>query len=196
MYVLWIAQKSFEGQVVFITGAGSGIGRLLALRFADLGARLALADLNEVAVTAVAAEAQALGAEARAYALDVTRKEHVAEVMRAAAHDLGDVDVLINNAGVVSGRRLLEVSDASIERTFAVNVIAHFWTVRAVLPAMIRRNSGHIVTIASASGHVGVAGLCDYSASKWAARGFDEALRGELRRMVRCDAMLASQLSA
>lgn len=69
-----------------------------------------------------------------------------------------------------------------IEKTFQVNTISHFWTVKAFLPAMIKRNHGHIVTICSASAFVGVAGLCDYSASKWAAFGFDESLRFELQK--------------
>jgi all-trans-retinol dehydrogenase (NAD+) len=93
------------------------------------------------------------------------------------------VDVLVNNAGVVGGRPLLELSDAQIETTFAVNTLALFWTTRAFLPAMIERGSGHLVTIASASALIGVAKLSDYAASKWAAMGFDESLRAELRTL-------------
>jgi all-trans-retinol dehydrogenase (NAD+) len=95
----------------------------------------------------------------------------------------GPVDVLVNNAGVVSGRPLLELSDEKIEATFAVNVLGLFWTTRAFLPAMIERGRGHLVTVASASSLVGVARLSDYAASKWAAMGFDESLRAELRKV-------------
>ena len=91
------------------------------------------------------------------------------------------MDILINNAGIVSGADLLAVPDAKIEATFAINVLALFWTCNAFLPSMIERNRGHVVTIASASGLVGVAHLAAYSASKWAAIGFDESLRAELR---------------
>jgi all-trans-retinol dehydrogenase (NAD+) len=94
----------------------------------------------------------------------------------------GDVDVLVNNAGVVTGRPLLELSDEHIERTFAVNTLALFWTTRAFLPAMKARGSGHIVTVASAAGLIGTARETDYAASKFAAVGFNEALRQELRR--------------
>ncbi len=94
----------------------------------------------------------------------------------------GDVDVLVNNAGIVSGRPLLELSDECIERTFAVNTLALFWTTKAFLPAMTARGSGHVVTVASAAGLIGTARETDYAASKFAAVGFNEALRQELRR--------------
>jgi all-trans-retinol dehydrogenase (NAD+) len=93
------------------------------------------------------------------------------------------VDVLINNAGVVSGSPLLEIPDEQIERTMAVNALSLFWTTKAFLPAMIEQQRGHVVTIASAAGLVGTARQTDYAASKHAAVGFDEALRCELRHL-------------
>lgn len=93
------------------------------------------------------------------------------------------VTILINNAGVVSGRLLLDTPDDLIKRTFDVNVMAHFWTAKAFLPKMIENNKGHIVTIASMAGFVGISKLVDYCASKHAALGFDEALRVELEQM-------------
>ncbi len=97
-------------------------------------------------------------------------------------NEVGKVDILINNAGVVSGRPFLECTDQQLRRTMEVNILAHFWTVKAFLPDMIRSNSGHIVTVASAGGIVGSAWLADYSASKFAAFGFDEALRAEFKK--------------
>ncbi|XP_046803123.1 estradiol 17-beta-dehydrogenase 11 [Lucilia cuprina] len=90
------------------------------------------------------------------------------------------VSLLINNAGVVSGLHLLDTPDHLIERSFNVNVMAHFWTTKAFLPKMIENQRGHIATIASLAGHVGITKLVDYCASKFAAVGFDEALRLEL----------------
>lgn len=90
---------------------------------------------------------------------------------------------MINNAGVVSGRLLLDTPDHLIKRTFDVNVMAHFWTAKAFLPRMIETNKGHIVTIASMAGFVGISKLVDYCASKHAALGFDEALRVELEQL-------------
>ncbi len=83
----------------------------------------------------------------------------------------------------MSGKALLDIPDEKIERTFAVNTLALFWMVKAFLPGMIERRKGHLVTIASASGLIGVPKLSDYGASKWAAVGFDESLRMELRKL-------------
>ncbi|XP_066268135.1 retinol dehydrogenase 10-B-like isoform X2 [Branchiostoma lanceolatum] len=96
--------------------------------------------------------------------------------------EVGDVSILVNNAGVVCGKTLLELPDEGIEKTFAVNTLAHFWTVKAFLPGMLANNHGHIISIASIAGHYGGVGLCDYSASKFGAVGFEECLRYEIRR--------------
>jgi all-trans-retinol dehydrogenase (NAD+) len=96
--------------------------------------------------------------------------------------DVGAVDMLINNAGIVSGKPFLELTEEQIRRTFAVNTLAHFWTLRAFLPGMVKRNKGVVVTISSAGGIVGTNGLADYSASKFAVYGMDESLRLDLRK--------------
>lgn len=88
-----------------------------------------------------------------------------------------NIDILINNAGVVSGKPILHNSEAGISRTIDINTTAHHWTVREVLGNMINNNHGHIVTVASIAGWVGVRGLVDYCASKFGAVGFDESLR-------------------
>lgn len=166
-----------HGARVLITGAGSGIGRRMALFAAERGAELILWDLDGAAVDRVAAEIAAAGGTARADTVDVTDSARVAEAAAAA----GPVDVLVNNAGIVTGRRLLDATEAQIRRTFEVNALALYWTTRAVLPGMLERDRGTVVTIASAAGLVGVAKQTDYSASKWAAIGFTESLRAELR---------------
>ncbi len=168
---------------VLVTGGASGIGRLLALRCAALGATVTIWDLDAAGAKAAAAEAAARGAGgAHAFACDVSDRKQVyarADEVRAAA---GDVDVLVNNAGIVSGQPLLDLPDEKIERTFAVNTLALFWMTKAFLPAMVARGSGHVVTVASAAGLVGSPRETDYAASKFAAVGFNEALRAELRR--------------
>ena len=118
---------------------------------------------------------------ARGFLCDVAQRENVyrvADETRAAA---GVVDVLINNAGIVNGKGILELPDEKIAATFAINTLSLFWTTKAFLPQMIERGRGHVVTIASAAGLIGVPKLTDYAASKWAAVGFDESLRAELR---------------
>jgi all-trans-retinol dehydrogenase (NAD+) len=106
----------------------------------------------------------------------------VADAAAEAEQRLGGVDVLVNNAGVVAGAELLDLTDEQIERVMAVNAMAPFWCTRAVLPGMVERSRGHIVTIASMAAAMGVPRLVDYAASKHAAYGFAEALRVELAR--------------
>jgi all-trans-retinol dehydrogenase (NAD+) len=171
---------------VLVTGGASGIGRLIVLGCARVGASVTIWDLDATGADRTALEASEAGASsAHAFACDVSDREQVyarADETRAAA---GDVDVLVNNAGIVSGRPLLELPDERIERTFAVNTLALFWTTKAFLPAMKARGSGHVVTVASAAGLIGTARETDYAASKFAAVGFNEALRQELRRSAR-----------
>ena len=167
---------------VLVTGGARGIGRLLALGCARVGAEVTVWDLDAEGAERVALEALEAGAAAaHAFACDVSDREQVyvrADEVRAAA---GDVDVLVNNAGIVSGKPLLDLPDEQIERTFAVNTLALYWTTKAFLPAMKDRGSGHLVTVASAAGLIGTARETDYAASKFAAVGFNESLRQELR---------------
>ncbi|MDN4478381.1 SDR family oxidoreductase [Demequina sp. SYSU T00039] len=162
---------------MLITGGGSGIGRLMALEGARRGAEVIVWDLDEAAGARVAGEIDARGGRASSAAVDVSRHDEVAASARAA----GDVDVVISNAGVVTGAPLLEASEEGIERTFRVNALAPYWIARAFLPGMLARNRGTVVTVASAAGLVGVARQTDYAGSKWAAVGFTESLRAELR---------------
>ncbi len=172
----------FRDKNVLITGAASGIGRLLAEKIAAEGAHVVLWDIDEAGL-GEATQALALShRRVSTYRCDVSDQDDVYAVARRVLAEQGSVDVLINNAGVVTGRAILDATEAEIERTFAINTLAHFWTVRAFLPAMVERDSGHIVTIASAAGLVGAPRLTDYCASKFAAVGFDESLRLELRR--------------
>jgi all-trans-retinol dehydrogenase (NAD+) len=169
-----------SGATALITGGGSGIGRLLAHRFAARGARVVVFDLAEPHFRSVLDEVRAAGGQAWGYACDVTDRQAVQDAAALVRDEVGDVDIVVNNAGVVSGNRLLDLPDDKIERTFAVNTLALYWVTKAFLPAMVRHNRGHVVTIASAAGLVGVARQTDYSASKHAAVGFDESLRVEL----------------
>ena len=170
------------GRHVLVTGGASGIGRQVALRMATLGGRVSVWDIRREALDAVVQELEKAGPEpARGFVCDVSKRAEVYRVAEETAAAGGPVDILVNNAGVVNGRPLLELPDEAIESTFAINSLSLFWTSKAFLPAMIERGRGHLVTIASASALIGVAKLSDYSASKWAAMGFDESLRAELR---------------
>ncbi|KAL6050481.1 Epidermal retinol dehydrogenase 2 [Balamuthia mandrillaris] len=177
--------KDLAGKVVLVTGGGSGIGRLLCKHFAGEGAIVVIWDIQEHLMKETAGQIadESKDAQVHCYKVDLCQREAIYDTAKQVKEEVGPVDVLINNAGIVSGRRFLECSDEQIVRTMDVNVMAHMWTVKSFLPEMIERKQGHIVSIASAAGLTGVNGLADYCASKWAAVGFDESLRLELQSM-------------
>jgi all-trans-retinol dehydrogenase (NAD+) len=172
------------GKNVLITGSASGIGRLMAHKIAARGGNVILWDIDRPGLEALAEQLERWGYRAAAYhQCDLSDPDDIAASAGRVLADHGGVDVLINNAGIVSGKPLLELTDEAIRRTFDINTLALFRTTRCFLPGMIARGHGHIVTIASAGGLVGVPRMTDYSASKFAAVGFDESLRVELKRM-------------
>jgi len=180
--IKWFTPKDITGQTVLITGAASGIGRQTALNFAKDSCKVIIWDVNEAGMQKVAKEVEALGGSSACYKVDITDRETVYAVAKKVQEEHGFVDILVNNAGVVSGKSLLDIPDKAIELTLKVNTIAQFWTVKAFLPAMYERNSGHICTVASAAGTTGIANMTDYCASKFAAFGFAEALRMEIKK--------------
>jgi all-trans-retinol dehydrogenase (NAD+) len=167
---------------VLITGGASGIGRLLALKIAAAGARTAICDIDAAGMERVRGEAAAKGFSLLCFPVDLSRREQIDTLAGEVRRQLGGVDILVNNAGIVSGKPFLECSDSEIERSLAINLTAHIWTIRAFLPEMIERGAGHLVTIASAAGIIGVSRLTDYSATKFACFGLDESLRSEFRK--------------
>lgn len=175
--------KDIQGEIALVTGGGGGLGRLLALRLAKLGATVVLWDINAQALEESIDLVKGIGGKAYAYKCDLADKDDVYRIAKQTQEEVGDVTILINNAGVASGHLLLDTPDHLIKRTFDVNAIAHFWTVKAFLPKMIKKDHGHIMTIASMAGYIGVSKLVDYCSSKYAAVGFDEALRVELETL-------------
>nr|XP_012629548.1 epidermal retinol dehydrogenase 2 [Microcebus murinus] len=170
-------RKSVAGEVVLITGAGSGLGRLLALRFARLGSVLVLWDVNREGNEETSKMAQEAGAtRVHAYTCDCSQREEVYRVANQVKKEVGDVSILINNAGIVTGKKFLDCPDELMEKSFDVNFKAHLWTYKAFLPAMIANDHGHLVCISSSAGLVGVNMLADYCASKFAAFGFAESV--------------------
>lgn len=172
-------RRDLKGHVVLITGGGSGIGRRMALILASKGCRLVLWDVNKEGLAKVQKEIEATGAQCSTHVVDVSNRE----LVYTTAREVGDVDVLVNNAGIVTGKKIMDCPDELMLKTVQVNTISHFWTIKAFLPAMLKRNSGNVVTIASAAGTCGVAGLVDYCASKFGAVGTAEALYMELRKL-------------
>ncbi|KAL4217618.1 hypothetical protein ACF0H5_022360 [Mactra antiquata] len=110
----------------------------------------------------------------------IQNHDSVFKAAQIVSRDIGDVTIVVNNAGVVIGRPLLECPDDEIVKTFSVNLLAQFWTVKSFLPDMLRRNHGHIVNISSSTGLVGLKNLTDYSSSKYGVVGFTEVLHYEI----------------
>ncbi|XP_051015763.1 epidermal retinol dehydrogenase 2 [Acomys russatus] len=180
-YVIPKQRKNVAGEIVLITGSGSGLGRLLALQFARLGSVLVLWDVNKEANGETCRMAREAGAtRVHAYTCDCSQKEDVYRVADQVKKEVGDVSILINNAGIVTGKKFLDCPDDLMEKSLDVNFKAHLWTYKAFLPAMMANNHGHLVCIASSAGLIGVNGLADYCASKFAAIGFAESMFVEL----------------
>jgi len=170
---------------VLVTGGARGIGRATAERLARHGARVAIGDLDAALVRSVAAEISADPAVQRAGGrvvgaeLDVTERTSWEEFLLDTA-EVGPVDVLVNNAGIMPLGSILEEPEAVTRKIVDVNLHGIIHGTKAVVPAMVARGHGHVVNIASAVGRVALPGGATYSASKFAALGFSEALRGEL----------------
>lgn len=175
-------KKSLAGKLVLVTGAGHGIGRELAIQFSGVGARVALWDINKVNIENVVKEIQENGGTATSYVCDVSNIDQIKSTADKLRREIGDVDVVVNNAGILNGGPFLLLKDEEIKRTIDINLLAYFWTCRQFLPPMINRNSGHIVNVASMAAMKGVAYLTDYAASKYGVKGFTEALADEMRR--------------
>ncbi|XP_049671236.1 estradiol 17-beta-dehydrogenase 11 [Accipiter gentilis] len=175
-----VKRKSVSGELVLITGAGHGVGRATAFEFAKRRSRLVLWDINKHGVEDTAAECKRLGATVQAFVVDCSKREEICSAAEKVKKDIGDVSILVNNAGVITAADLLSTQDHQIERMFEVNILAHIWTTRAFLPTMMNNNHGHIVTVASAAGHFVTSFMVAYCSSKFAAVGFHKALTEEL----------------
>jgi len=175
--------KSVKGKIVLITGGALGMGRELARMFAKDGARIVLWDLRQSDLDKTAEEIKQLGAEVHTYVCDVTNRQLVYDTAAKVKKEVGIVDILDNNAGVVFAGMFFEVPDDKLQKTMEVNVNGPMWCTKAFVPDMIKRNDGHIIMMASAAGLIGVPGLAVYCASKHAVVGLSDALRGELWRM-------------
>ncbi|KAF1494735.1 Epidermal retinol dehydrogenase 2, partial [Eudyptula minor novaehollandiae] len=177
-------KKNVSGEIVLITGAASGIGRLLSLKFASLGATVVLWDINQEGLKETSRLARENGAvRVHCYICDCSKRQDVYRVADEVKKEVGDVSILVNNAGIVTGKRFIDSPDALVEKNMEVNIMAHFWTYKAFLPAMVASNHGHLVSIASSAGLTGVNGLSDYCASKFAAVGFAESIDYEMRSL-------------
>jgi short-subunit dehydrogenase len=172
--------NSFEGKVVVITGAGSGIGRALAVALANRRARLALSDIDTEGLAETVREVRKRGAQVRSDRLDVSEREAVLAYADDVVEHYGVVNQVYNNAGIVHNGNVDKSEFKDIERVMDVD----FWGVvngtKAFLPHVIASGDGNIVNISSLFGLIAVPGQSAYNAAKFAVRGFTEALRQEM----------------
>ncbi|KAI6229912.1 Epidermal retinol dehydrogenase 2-like protein [Aphelenchoides fujianensis] len=173
---LW-PKKKIQGQLVLITGGGGGIGRCLATEFGKRGCRLVLWDVNEQKLEEAQRELRGRGFESFTFRVDVSKKEEVYENARLIKKQQGDVDILVNCAGGITNYNFLEMVDEAIEACIGLNLLAHFYTLHAFLPAMQARNRGHIVAISSYFGFFGSGPFPEYATTKFGINGMMESLR-------------------
>lgn len=170
-------RRSLAGKVVAITGGARGIGEATARALVRRDAKVAIGDLDAELATSTAA---ALGGETIALELDVTSRDSFASYLSQVEERLGPVDVLINNAGIMPVGSFVDEDDATARRMIDINVHGVLYGMKLVLPSMQRRNTGHIVNIASQAGKGGFPGGATYCATKHAVVGVSEAVRAEL----------------
>lgn len=172
--------KDLRGKNVLITGGALGMGRSLARMLLGEGCRVVIVDIREDDLEEARKELESCG-DIVSYLCDISDRERVYALAEKVQDEFGDIDILVNNAGVVRSDPFLEKPDDAIERTVAVNLLAHFWTMKAFLPGMVARKEGHVVNMASAGGLLGVPYISDYCATKFAVVGLTESLRQEFK---------------
>ncbi len=169
-----------KGKVCLITGAGSGIGRATALLFAQEGASVAVADLDEAAARETCSLGQGERAELWPLVVDVTDEASVAGMVEAVKSRAGHLDVLFNNAGVAGVGRLTETSLELWERVFAVNARGVFLCCKHAAPLMIERGGGSIINMSSTIAEIGLGARASYAASKGAVLAFTRSIQVDL----------------
>ena len=173
--------KLLEGKVALVTGAGRGIGKAIALRFAQEGANVAFTDLavNE-AVEETVKEIEAMGVKAKAYASNAANFDETHEVVKQIVEDFGRIDVLVNNAGITKDGLMMRMSEAQWDAVINVNLKSAFNFIHAVTPIMAKQRSGSIINMSSVVGVSGNAGQCNYSASKAGMIGLAKSIAKEM----------------
>ena len=173
--------KLLEGKVALVTGAGRGIGKAIALRFAQEGANVAFTDLavNE-AVAETVKEIEALGVKVKAYASNAANFDETHEVVKQIVEDFGRIDVLVNNAGITKDGLMMRMSEAQWDAVINVNLKSAFNFIHAVTPIMAKQRGGSIINMSSVVGVSGNAGQCNYSASKAGMIGLAKSIAKEM----------------
>ena len=174
----------FKNANVLITGGASGIGRIMGRIALEKGAStLIIWDINPANIDATKEELSKIG-KVRGYIVDVSDNRKVREAYNRVVEECGGVDILINNAGIITSNKTFDLqTEDEILRTMNINTIAPMFVARAVLPDMLKKDRGHICTIASAGGMLSNPKMSVYAASKWGVIGWSDSVRIELQEM-------------
>ena len=174
----------FENANVLITGGASGIGKIMGRMALEKGAKCFIIwDINLVGIEATRKELSKYG-NVKGYVVDVSNNEIVNIAYRKTVEDCGDIDILINCAGIITSNKTFDQqTPEEIVKTMNINTIAPMFVARAMLPDMLKRNRGHVCTIASAGGMISNPKMSVYAASKWGVIGWSDSVRIELQEM-------------
>ncbi|WP_329905074.1 3-oxoacyl-[acyl-carrier-protein] reductase [Porphyromonas pogonae] len=183
--------KLLENKVALITGAGRGIGKAIALKYAQEGANVAITDLKiDESVEAFVKELEALGVKAKAYASNAANFEDAHKVVQEVVADFGRIDVLINNAGITRDGLMMRMTEEQWDLVINVNLKSAFNLIHAITPVMMKQKCGSIINMASVVGVSGNAGQANYSASKAGMIGLAKSVAKELgSRGIRANAI-------
>jgi len=182
--------EQFDGKTALVTGAARGIGQAIALKLAAEGADLALCDLNAEWLEETAGKVRELGRRVECYSVDVSNGDAVNETVKAVEKDFGQIDVLVNNAGITKDGLLMRMSEEDWDAVLNVNLKGVFLFTKAAMRGMMKKRTGSIVNIASIIGLIGNAGQANYAASKGGVIAFTKTVARELAsRNVRCNAV-------
>ncbi len=169
-----------KGKKAIVTGGAMGVGLATCRRLLREGCDVTIWDLNKDEMDKASKELESLGGNVYAYECDVSDNERVVALAKQAEKDMGQVDILINNAGFVRVGRFCDRPVTDSVRQMDINVNAIFYSIHAILPKMMARNSGHIVNVSSGVAFASVPGLAAYTTSKWAVWGLTDVLRLEV----------------
>jgi 3-oxoacyl-[acyl-carrier protein] reductase len=170
---------NLQGRIALVTGASQGIGRACALELARAGATVALAARNHAKLAAVAAEIEAAGGQAAAFALDVSSEESIKAGAKAILAQFGKVEILVNNAGITRDGLMLRMKRADWDDVLGTNLTGAFLLTQALLSPMLKNRWGRIVNISSVVGRTGQAGQANYAASKAGLIGLTRSMARE-----------------
>ena len=174
--------ESLKGKNALITGAGKGIGKAIAVALANEGVNLGLMARTESDLQKLADELRSTGVKIAIAAADVSDLDQTSAAVKKIESALGPVDILINNAGIGTFGKFLDLEPAVWEQMIRVNLFGVYYTTRAVLPSMIERKTGDIINVSSTAGLKGASGTSAYSASKFGVFGLSESLMQEVRK--------------